>query len=70
MTNYLARICERDGGTPIGNQNFGTKPNIDQNAIGSQLFGRASIGNKPNIPYRPRAIQKVYVLEPEQQLLA
>jgi hypothetical protein len=47
----LARICERDEGISIDSQKFGNKPNIDQNIVDNQCFGRACMGNKPNRPF-------------------
>jgi hypothetical protein len=35
----------RDGGMSIDSQNFGNKPSIDQNTLGNQFFGKASVGN-------------------------
>jgi hypothetical protein len=50
LTNYLARICERYGGAVIGNQIFGNKLSIEESLIGYQFFGRATLGNEPNMP--------------------
>jgi hypothetical protein len=50
LINYLARFCETNSGTSIGSQNFGNKPNMDQNTIGNQFFCGADVGNEPNRP--------------------
>jgi hypothetical protein len=48
--NYFARICEWEGWASIGSQNFGYKPNNGKNLMGSQFFGGATMGTKPNTP--------------------
>jgi hypothetical protein len=51
LANYFARICEWEGGwASIGSQNFGYEPNNGKNLMGSQFFGGATMGTKPNTP--------------------
>jgi hypothetical protein len=50
LANYFARICEWEGWASIGSQNFGYKPNNGKNLMGSQFFGGATMGTKPNTP--------------------
>jgi hypothetical protein len=40
----------------MGSQNFGYKPNNDQNLKDTQFFGRATWGTKPNTPFKPSPV--------------